>query len=225
MSSEGGHYITEPMLDALRNGHDQEVFSQIFESCLRWARRRGNLPEEAYVDIVSESIAEELDTLRLRGLNADEVWKRLRRALDRHRKRAIRMRRREVELKDFNEALVAFNGVEAKIDAAHMLEVTRLLRGFISLSLDSLSDRDYALLYERYNLQVYGINPREQMVSLEDLTPGARKTALSRARVHLLNELERRLAEAGTCLDKDRLVVRDALRLIRSGAVLRNDKT
>ncbi|HWM89420.1 MAG TPA: zf-HC2 domain-containing protein [Thermoanaerobaculia bacterium] len=210
--------ISEATLDALRSGYEQaKAFDKIFDACLCWVRRKGELPHEVYMDIVSEAIFNELDTLRLPTLNAAEASKCLLLALGRLQKSAIRRRRREVELKDFNEALIDFNGVESNIEATHMREVARLLKGFISLALDSLSDRDYALLYERYNLKAYGIKPRKQKVSLQSLTPGARKTALSRARIRLLNELERRLSEASACLDEGRLVARDALRFIQSG--------
>jgi len=225
MKSEGDHLVPDHVLEALRYSDDpQGPFCQIYRACFLWVKKRGSLPTDVYLDIVSDSIVQELDALRLPDLDAAEVSKRLVRALDRNRKRAIRARRHEVELKDFNSALVAFNGVEAKIEAKHMFEVARVLKGFISLSLDSLSDRDYTLIYTRYDLETYGIKPRPQNVSLESLKPGARKTALSRARVRLLNELERRLSEAGSCLDEDRLAVRDALQLVRSGVVLRNGR-
>ncbi|HEX3526697.1 MAG TPA: hypothetical protein VH988_06490 [Thermoanaerobaculia bacterium] len=224
MARDGDHFVSKNVLDALRSADPNPAFDLLYSRCLNWVRLRGDLPQDKRREIVSDSIMEELDSIRSPDLDSVEVSKRLLRALGRNRKRALRSRNREVELKEFNSALVAFNGFEEKIEAEHMLEVTRLIKGFFGPALDSLSDRDYNLLYEKYQLQTHGIKPREAKRSLEDLNPNARKTALSRARIRLLNELERQLSLADAVLGNDHLVVRDALQLLRSGSMLRNGR-
>jgi hypothetical protein len=79
-------------------------------------------------------------------------------------------------------------------------EQWKVLHSFMELSLERLRPRDYAILYDYYELGAVGMAEPIESSPLTDLKPGARRVALWRARERFLGELDQILRDADQSL-------------------------
>jgi hypothetical protein len=222
--------IDEHDLQSLRrHPENQEAFANIYESCCSWVRKhRGRLSARDVEDVVSQAIYETWDTLCSTDRSVEEVARALQKALNRVRARSKRdTSRYQAAYKvfdDYKKAAAAFREAEGdetgeeltpEEQEDHMLSVIRTLKGFLQLALESLSPREYVLLYWSYRFDQVGF--KVPSIPLPEHSKTTRKVAEHRARHHFLNELERLFEAARLVLDEDRLLIDDALKLVRTG--------
>ncbi len=195
----------------------QRALELLNRRCLHRLCMSGILDHHTCLDIVAESIFEELESLFQPCFNAAEVSKRLERALDLNRRRTLRAWRTEAAIPSSQSSPVTSNELERLIEEEHQFKVTRLLKTYMSLALESLSNSDYDLLYQSYAFWEIGIEPPRWVETPRiPLRREAQRIAISRARLRFLKELDR-ISKASADLDEDKSVVQDALELLRSG--------
>lgn len=203
-------------LEDLRGPTPNAAFARLYQACLDWVLRdRGSLVEDECLDIVSDSLLEELNALLSQGWEPDDVAARLEQSLKRnllHRKRSAKRFR---EYNKLQRALASCGGPEDSFKAEHLIEIARFLKGFIGIAIEALPDREYTLLYRIYHLERFGFKSRAG-VSLSALSPKTRQATIFQARASFLTELNRLLDAAGSVLDYDRRIVDEALRFVRS---------
>ncbi len=145
----------------------------------------------------------------------------LKRALGRIRMRFYRARLRMPETKYQDSkpapktAIITFDD---RLEAKQLKEVVAVIENFIGIAFNTLNDRDYMLLFEAYGLEGFDIKPG-QHVAPEELSPGAKKVALCRARKSFRKNLEALLVKRSMSLKKEQTLVDEALRLLRSGHI------
>lgn len=203
-------------LEALRKDpRDRGAFERIHGWCLCYVQKhREFLSHEDCLDIVSEAVMEELDALRPGGPEPAVTVRYLVRALHRNRMRAKRQLQRQKKYQQIQSAPASRNSAEERIEAEHLLKVARILKGFIGIAVESLSDRDYILICTRYDLGRFGFKSRSAGAARMPQSPGANKVALCRARIRLMQQIKNRLLDASTFLEDDRKVIDDALKML-----------
>lgn len=214
-------YLEPAWLEDLRGPAPNAAFARLYEACLDWVLQdRGRLTEDECLDIVSDSLVEELSTLLSTPRDDRDVLVRLEQTLNQnllcYRRSAKRLR----EYKKLQAALAACGEPAGKIDAERWAELAIFLNGFISIALEALPDPEYALLFKLYRLERLGFKPRK--VTLRTFVSAkAQQAAALRARAHFLAELDRLLVTAGSILDNDRHLLESALRLVRGNKLSR----
>ncbi|HEY9420220.1 MAG TPA: hypothetical protein VIW92_02310 [Thermoanaerobaculia bacterium] len=219
-------HVDEHDLQTLRREpENREVFQALYLSCFSWVRKhRESLSAEDIEDIVNQALIETLDMLWSPEHSAEEVAGALQKALNRVRARS----RRDVKryqaygmFEDYKQAFASFKEKDfsgtAEEQEDHMLAVVKTLKGFLQLALENLNPRDYVLLYWAYRFDQVGFKP--PVVPLPDLLRKTRNVAMHRARKRFMAELESLLEAARQALDEDRLLIDDALKLMRTGLI------
>jgi hypothetical protein len=216
------HLKLEPSwLEELRGPASNAAFARLYQACLDWVLQdRGRLTEDECLDIVSDSLVEELNALLSTTQGDSDVALRLEQTLNRNLLDCRRSAKRLREYKKLQAALAACGEAADKADAERWAELARFLNGFISIALEALPDSEYALLCKLYRLERLGFKPRKETTRAFASTK-ARQAAALQARAHFLAELDGLLMTAGSVLDDDRHLLESALRLVRSNKLSR----
>ncbi len=208
-------------LEDLRGPGANAAFALLYQACLDWVLQdRGRLTEDECLDIVSESLVEELSALLSTHQGDREVAARLERALNRNLLRCRRSQKRLREYKKLQAALAVCGEPADKANAQRWAELAKFLNGFIGIALEALPDPEYALLCKLYRLERLGFKPREG-TTWSFASAKAQRAAALRARAHFLTELDGLLATAESVLDNDRHLLDSALRLVRGNKLSR----
>jgi hypothetical protein len=209
--AEAPSLISSADLQGLRAA-DKAAFERIVQSCHTWVRhwKVRDLTRADYEDIVGEAVADVLPLLVSPQVALDEVDISLKRALNRHRARAKRLRARYAEQPA--PSLPEANQPGDFILREHFLVVAGAIQRHMRESLARLSSRDRDLLVAAYHLEEPGAEPTG--ADLEFASESARKKALYRARQRFSLLLEQSLLASLEQAGTDKGILEDALRMV-----------
>lgn len=196
---------------------EAETYSKIRRACDHYLRFRfgQGLTADDRDDIVQAAIA---DLFSLARSSASALDVELRRALERHRKRAKRRNIRIVSSPPSSPLIDRASAAHSDelVARTHLLDVVREIEASLESSLVELSDRDRALVISEYRLS---------KPSLATATPptfpteSARNKAIWRARRRLNRNLEAHLSAQLAHSKTKTALLEDALRIVRGDSV------
>ncbi|MCH9651702.1 MAG: hypothetical protein K0U98_25975 [Deltaproteobacteria bacterium] len=169
-------------------------WTQVLESSRKWtATLKPHLKTEDHQDIVQTAILETIPIIRDSRYSLNATNLALRRSLNKNRSKTDRVVTKHSPLFQNTETNVGRTSAQGSMARDHLMDLARNLKGFISLSFESLSARDQTILKNEYQFHWILI---DQEVQLEFPTDGARRVALHRARERFARALGSVLEEA-----------------------------
>jgi hypothetical protein len=224
----------ESMRQSLQLGDDAQadrvLQKELIPRCVMWVRHGRRISWQAAQDIVSQAFENVLDDLLSITVSPEEASLRLKTALNTARAEQVRRAAVEQSFGDFEPYEAAFRlykeaDFESLIDKEaeqahreeHLLKVLEKLRGFMEISLEHLRPREYAILYDIYELGSIGMDDPVEPSPLPGLKPVARRVAIWRARRHFIEGLDQLLREACKSLKDEAAVLEGVTKLIEGG--------
>lgn len=221
MSTEGGHRskfsVSKRLLRKIRNGQLSTAdYQYLLRVCRRWVRRfSGGLSIQDQEDVALGAITNTIPAMQAPENDAAAVGEMLRRELQRLRARSKYEAFRMDELEENQHARSTGNSAEDEhIATEDVLAMAYLCRRLFPRALERLSDREHDLLVEEYDLDSIGFARRHPTLPSFP-TDGARRTALSRARLSFSEQFEAEIEAARSTLGQDPHVVEQTLRFVR----------
>jgi hypothetical protein len=203
---------------------------ELIPRCMRWVSNGRNIRWQDAQDIISQALEKVLDDLFSPKVSPEEASLHLKTALNTARAEHTRRLSAEQSFGDFEAYEAAFQlyeevDLETLIEheaeqthrEQHLMKVLDKLRGFMEISLERLSPRDYAILHDIYELGAVGMAKPTESSPLPDLKPGARRVATWRARQRFLGEMDQLLRNARQSLKDEAAVLEGVINLIEGG--------
>lgn len=224
----------QSMRQSQEAGDDAQAYAvlqdELIRRCTGWVRNGRHISWHAAEDIVSQALEIVLDDLFSPEVSPEDASRRLKTALNTARAEHVRRAGLEQSFGDFESYESAFRLYEevdfaAQIDEEtertyreqHLMNVLDKLRGFMEISLERLRPREYAILFEVYDLGGVGMIEPTEPSPLPSLKPGARRVATWRARHKFLDELDRVIRDAYQTLQEEEAVLEGVIKLIEGG--------
>jgi hypothetical protein len=222
MNSNDGHHkssfrIEEDLLHAIRSGTVRPSDDRrLRDLCKSWIKAFGTgLSAADREDVVSGAIAEAMPAMLSKDYDSEEVSEILRKELQRFRAGSKRHSARMVDFQEPKHGRSRAHSVdEEQIATEDVMAMASFVKKLIAKAISMLPDRQHDLLIEAYGLDSIGFAPRHASPPSFP-TDGARRTALSRARVSFSVFLEAMLEAAKISLRHDPHVVEQTLRFVR----------
>jgi DNA-directed RNA polymerase specialized sigma24 family protein len=214
--------IDENDVESFRRESNPKAYANITRTCVRYVRSvfGGGLTHEDAKDIVADALADELPSLRSPAVSVSELRIFVRRALERHRKRA---KRHKLPFAQSEPALPDFTLEDITIARRHFVGVVETIEEHMQKSLRALSPRDRFLVVSAYGLAA-ALQSEPGSAGAEPTfpSPEARRKALWRAVQRFSATLEKSLVAAlRSAKLHHRGVLEDALHIVRGGDVER----
>ncbi len=222
MNSNDGHdqgsfRIEDDLLQAIRSGKLCAADDYRLRTlCRSWVRPFSTgLSAADREDVVSDAITWSMPAMLSPKYDSAAVSEILRKALQRFRSHSKRHSFKMEDFEEFQHGLSESHPVEdEQIATENILAMASFGRKLIAKAIDLLPDRDHDLLIEEYGLDSIGFPFRHHILPSFP-TDGARRTALSRARMNFSRLLEAMLNSAQVTLGQDPHVVEQTLRFVR----------